>query len=94
MAHTLNALKRLRQSERRRRRNRARKSAIRTYSKRVLAAVRAGDAHAARSELARAFKAIDKAVQRGVIHRNTGARRKSALARAVAGMSAAATPSG
>ena len=79
MANHASAAKRARQSEKRRLVNRARKAAMRTAIKRVLAAVEAGDAEAARAALARAVPLIDRAGRRGVIHRNQASRRVSRL---------------
>lgn len=80
MANTSSALKRMRQSERRRLRNRAVRSKVRTAVKNARAAF--GDAGAdARAAAADAIRALDKAVTKGVVHRNTAARKKSALAR-------------
>jgi small subunit ribosomal protein S20 len=80
LANTSSALKRMRQSERRRLRNRAVRSKVRTAVKNARAAF--GDAGAdARAAAADAIRALDKAVTKGVVHRNTAARKKSALAR-------------
>ncbi|MBM3219830.1 MAG: 30S ribosomal protein S20 [Candidatus Rokubacteria bacterium] len=78
MANTSSALKRMRQNERRRVRNRVVRSKVRTAVKTARAALGTGDAGAAVHE---AIRALDKAVTKGVIHRNTAARKKSALAR-------------
>ncbi len=79
MANHASAAKRARQSEKRRLVNRARKSAMRTAIKRVLAAVEAGDADAAKAALARAVPLIDRAGRKGVIHRKQASRRVSRL---------------
>lgn len=77
MANTKSAMKRIRQNERRRLRNRAVRSKIRGAVKAARAVEGAG-----RSEVVLdAIRALDKAVSKGVIHRNTAARKKSALAR-------------
>lgn len=83
MANTKSALKRMRQEEARRLRNRAVRSRIRTVLKtaRAAAATPGGDPRAIVLE---AIRALDKAVTKGVIHRNTAARKKSALARRLA----------
>lgn len=88
MAHSGSAKKRIRQTEKKTAHNRAAKSAIRTHAKRVLAAVEAGDKAKAEAELRATTKKIDKAAQRGILHRNTAARQKSDLSRKVAGMGA------
>ena len=80
MANTPSAIKRMKQSERQRVRNRAIRSHVRGAVKTARAAVEApgGDSTAAIRD---AIRALDKAVTKGVIHRNTAARRKSSLAR-------------
>lgn len=80
MAHTLSALKRLRQSQKRSERNRAVKSAVRSQIKKVLELVEAKKQDDAKKEFALAVKLLDKAVAKGVLHRNNAARRKSRLA--------------
>lgn len=94
MAHTISAMRQHKQSERRRLRNHAVKSALRTQMKRVLAAVDGKDAAASRAALTIAYQLLDRAVAKGVIHRNNAARHKSRLAarvNAVAPPSAKAT---
>ena len=80
MANTKSAMKRDRQSERRRLRNRAVRSRLRTSVK----LARAAEAPATPATILVAIRALDKAVSKGVIHRNTAARKKSALARRLA----------
>jgi small subunit ribosomal protein S20 len=82
VANTKSAIKRMRQSERRRLRNRTLRSKLRTAVKNARAAdVAAGNG---RADVLEAIRALDKAVTKGVIHRNTAARKKSALARRLA----------
>jgi len=83
LANTSSALKRMRQNERRRLRNRGVRSKVRTAVKtaRTALGVAATDA---REAVAEAIRALDKAVTKGVIHRNTAARKKSTLARRLA----------
>lgn len=71
--------KHLRQTKKRTLRNRMRKLAVKRSVRQVLDAARAGDTEAVQTAMAAAQKAIDKAVQRGVLHRHTAARRKSRL---------------
>ena len=80
MANTKSAIKRMRQSEKRRQRNRAVRSRVRSVLKTARTALTAAgnDAGAA---VHQAIRTLDKAVTKGVIHRNTAARKKSALAR-------------
>jgi small subunit ribosomal protein S20 len=73
------AEKRHRQNEKRRVRNHALKSQLRTLVKRVLTAVEKKDAAAAETELRVAARALDKAVTKGVLHRNNASRRLSRL---------------
>jgi len=62
-------------------RNISTKSAIKTLVKKAKAALDAGDAQAAPVAVKAALSVIDKAVERGIIHKNAGARRKSRLMR-------------
>jgi small subunit ribosomal protein S20 len=80
LANTSSALKRMRQNERRRLRNRTVRSKVRTAVKSARAALGTGGADA-RTSVTEAIRALDKAVTKGVIHRNTADRKKSALAR-------------
>ncbi len=81
-------IKRQRQTEKRRLRNRARKSESKTLSKKVLVTVEelmesgGKDLETVDAQLADAYSAIDKAVSKNILHANTGARRKSRLAKA------------
>ena len=83
MANTKSALKRMRQNEKRRTRNRTVRSRIRTAVKAARTAISESSADTRGAVLA-AIRALDKAVSKGVIHRNTAARKKSALARRLA----------
>jgi len=89
MANIKSAVKRAEIAERNRQHNKAYKSAIRTLTKNYLEALSnyrnnpSPEALAVVSaKMAQAFSKIDRAVKRGVIHRNTGARRKSRLSAA------------
>jgi small subunit ribosomal protein S20 len=77
VANTKSAIKRMRQSERRRLRNRAVRSKVRT----ALKVARTVQGPEQATTIAEAIRILDKAVSKGVIHRNTAARKKSALAR-------------
>ncbi|MDM9382873.1 30S ribosomal protein S20 [Chlorogloeopsis sp. ULAP01] len=88
MANTKSALKRAKIAERNRLRNKSYKSAVKTLMKKYLSAVETYAANptpeAQQEALARmseAYSKIDKAVKRGVLHPNNGARKKSRLAR-------------
>ncbi len=76
-------MKRNRQAPVRRMRNRSIKTEIHTRSKQALDAAQSGDAAAAEEALRAAQKRIDSAVTKGVMHRNTAARKKSRLAQQV-----------
>lgn len=78
MANTKSAIKHIKTSEKRRVRNRAAKTAARTFVRRARAAVDSSSEEAAAS-LTAAVSALDRAAQKGVIHRNNAARRKSRL---------------
>ena len=80
MANTKSAMKRIRQNERRRLRNRAMRSKIRGSVK----TARAAEGAARPAAILEAIRVLDKAVSKGVIHRNTAARTKSARARRLA----------
>ncbi|MHB0875085.1 MAG: 30S ribosomal protein S20 [Anaerolineae bacterium] len=89
MANTTSAIKAVRQSERRRIHNRLIVSSTRTYVKRVRAAIESGDVEQARVALARAISALDKAAEKGIMHKNAAARSKSRLTRHVNDLAAA-----
>jgi small subunit ribosomal protein S20 len=78
---TPQAVKRHRQSLKRRMRNRIAKKVIKTYSKRVLTAIAAKEFDKAEADYRVAVAKIDKAGARRILHPNTAARRKSKLAR-------------
>lgn len=88
MANHASALKRARQSEKRRLRNRMQKGAMRTAIKQVNAAVAAGDKDAAGQALQNAIPLIDRAGQKGTIHRKQASRSVSRLVARVKGISA------
>lgn len=81
MPNIRSAKKDLRRSAKRRLRNQATKSMLKTLVKKARAAAGTDDAQEA---LRVACKMLDKAAERGIIHKNQAARRKSRLARAVA----------
>ena len=80
MANSAQARKRARQAEVRRQRNAGQRSMLRTYIKNVVKAVAAGDSEAAQTAYRSAVPVIDKAVGKGLIHKNKAARHKSRLA--------------
>lgn len=81
MANTRSAKKRIRQTAVRTLRNKRVKSAMRTAVRRFREAMAAGDRAAAELALRRAVSMVDRAVTKGVAHRNTAARKKSQLCR-------------
>ena len=91
MPNTASAKKRMRQDAKRRARNRAIKSATKTQIRKFLAALGTGDLQAAQDQFRLAARALDRAVSRGVLHKNTAARRKSRLAARLKQALAAAT---
>lgn len=80
MANTRSARKRIKQNEKRRLRNRALRSQVRSAVKDARDAD-TGKGPEARETIREAIRTIDKAVSRGILHRNTAGRKKSALAR-------------
>ena len=80
MANIKSQIKRIRTNEKRRQRNLAVKSELKTLVRRTREAVEAGDKEAAIEALRIASRKLDKAVSKGVIHRNQAANRKSKLA--------------
>lgn len=83
MANIKSQMKRVKTNAIRTERNRAYKSELRTWIRHTRAAVAAGDKAEATEMLATASKKLDKAVSKGVIHKNQAANKKSALAKAV-----------
>jgi small subunit ribosomal protein S20 len=80
MANTASARKRIRQAANRTARNRARKSRVRTVAKAVEAAIASGYRTAAGAALRAAQPDMQRAVNKGVLHKNTMARKISRLA--------------
>jgi small subunit ribosomal protein S20 len=83
VANIKSQIKRIRTNEKARLRNKAVKSELKTYVRRVREAVAAGDKDAASTALQAASRKLDKAVSKGVIHANQAANRKSAIAKTV-----------
>jgi small subunit ribosomal protein S20 len=81
MANIASQKKRINRTERERLENRRYTSAVKTYFRRLEAAIESGDAGAADAELRALESKIDRAVQRGALHRNSGARKKARAAR-------------
>jgi len=84
MANIHSQKKRILRTERERVENRRSTSPIKTRFRRLEAAVASGEAEASETELRLLTSAIDKAVKRGSLHKNTGSRKKSRAARVLA----------
>jgi small subunit ribosomal protein S20 len=79
MANHYSALKRARQTETRTTRNRANKSRLRTSLRQLREAIAGGDANAVKTSFSGTVSLLDKAVQKGVLHKNTASRYKARL---------------
>jgi small subunit ribosomal protein S20 len=79
MANHFSALKRARQTEKRTARNRANTSRLRSTLRQLREALTKGDKTAAEQVFRQTVSALDKAVQKGVVHKNTASRYKSRL---------------
>ena len=86
MANTPQARKRIRRNDKRAEINGARIGRIRTFVKKVEAAIAGGDKVAAAEALREAQPEMARGVARGVLHRNTASRKLSRLTKAVAGL--------
>ncbi len=86
MAHSKQAKKRVRQNKKQNLHNRQATGYVRSYTKKLLDAVKAGDKKEVKRLLPIVAKHIDKAAQTHVIHDNAAARKKSQIMRAVQGM--------
>ena len=84
MANIKSQIKRNKQNEKARQRNKAVKSALKTSVRQFREAAEAGDTDKATQAMRTAYVKLDKAVSKGVIHRNQAANRKSAIARRAA----------
>jgi small subunit ribosomal protein S20 len=88
MANIASQKKRNQRTERERLENRRKVSQVKTWFRRLQAAVDAGDAAVVEEEYRALVSRIDRAVKTGALHRNTGARRKARAARIRSGVSA------
>jgi small subunit ribosomal protein S20 len=79
LANIKSAIKRNKQNEKRRLRNRVYRGAARTLVTKANNAIVTGEAETSKVAVAQAIKALDKAAEQGVIHKNNAARRKSRL---------------
>ncbi len=89
MANTDSARKRIRQTEKRTARNRARKSRVRTFLRKVEQAIAAGDKGAAQEAFKAAQPELQRAATKGVMHDNTVARTLSRLSSRIKSIAAA-----
>jgi len=81
VANIKSQIKRNRQNEGRRVRNKAVRTALKTEAKKVRSAATSGDTDDLQDEFRRAARGLDKAVAKGALHKRAAARRKSRLAR-------------
>ena len=88
MANIKSQIKRNRQNEKARLRNKSVKSSLKTVIRKLNEASETGDSATATTLLRDASRQLDKAVSKGVIHKNQAANRKSAIAKRVAQLSA------
>lgn len=88
MANSPQAKKRAIQNEKARKHNASLRSMTRTYIKKVIAAVEAGDSEAAQAALSAAIPVIDKLANKGIIHKNKASRHKSRLNQKVKALAA------
>ena len=79
MANNPQQKKRIRQDAKRRERNRSVRSQLKTRTRRAVEAAESGDAAAAQEALTEAQRRIDMAAAKGVLHKNTAARKLSRL---------------
>ncbi len=84
MANIASQKKRILRSERERIENRLLTSTVKTYFRRLESAVEGGDAAAIQTEHRALVSRIDKSIQKGAMHKNTGARKKAKAARIAA----------
>ena len=91
MAHSLSAKKRVRQNEKRRAINRARKSSVKTQIKRFEEALASGDIKAAAEQFRLTAKRLDKVASTSTMHKRTAARKKSRLAKKLNALKAKAS---
>jgi small subunit ribosomal protein S20 len=88
MANIQSQIKRNRQNETRRQRNKTVRSKLKTDVRRFRETAEAGDLAAATEAYEQAARALDKAASKGIVHRNTAANRKSGMAKQLAKLQA------
>jgi len=84
LANIKSAIKRNKQNEKRRLRNRVYRGKARSFVRNAFAAIESGDQAASEEAVKNAVKALDKAAEKGIIHKNNAARRKSRLMKRLA----------
>ena len=89
MANSVQAKKRARQNEKRRQHNASLRSMVRTYLKKVDAAIASGDKAVAQEAYTASVPVIDRMADKGIIHKNKAARHKSRLNAKVKALTAA-----
>ena len=89
MANIKSQIKRIKTNEKAHQRNKAVKSELRTHVRKFREAVEAGNVEEAATVLRVASRKLDKAVSKGVIHKNQAANRKSAIAKRLADLQSA-----
>ena len=88
MAHSLSAIKRVRQNEKQRLRNRSYRTRLRTKIKKLREAIEANKADEAKKLLPDTISLVDLLVKKGILHENTGNRYKSRLTRRLSPLAA------
>ncbi len=86
MANIKSAIKRNKTNEKRRLRNRIYRGKARTFVKKARTVIEEGDMEGARAATLQAISALDKAAEKGILHKNNAARRTGRLMRALANM--------
>lgn len=86
MANIKSAIKRNKQNEKRRGRNRVYRGTARTFIKKARLAIENGEKETAETLVRQAVSALDKAAEKGVLHKNNASRRKSRLMKQLAAM--------
>jgi len=89
LANIKSQIKRNRQNLKRRSRNRVYRGSARTYVRKARLAIESGDVDAARLATIQAASALDKAAQKGVLHKNNASRRKGRLMKQLAALESA-----
>jgi small subunit ribosomal protein S20 len=89
LANIKSQIKRNRQNQKRRARNRIYRGSARTYLKKARLAIESGDVEAARAATIQAASALDKAAAKGVLHKNNASRRKGRLMKELATLESA-----